>query len=218
MLSALLDALAIVLPVTCAGCSADGRALCAACMSQLVPSLRLRQLSDDVRVCSALSYEGAVRNAVLAFKGSGRTDIAAALSVPLAAAVLASAAVSPDRLLLVAMPGGREAYRRRGYDPVRLLLRRAGLGSPRKVLVGIRRRDEQKGLGREARAVNLAGTMGVRGDIRGERLLLVDDVVTTGATLREAVRALRGGGATVLGAAVLAATPRLFGDSFDAQG
>ncbi len=206
----LLDALAVLLPVTCVGCSVDDRALCPACRLELVPTPQVRQLADGLTVTSALRYDGAVRRSVLAYKENGRTDVARALAAPLAAAIAAAAI---GRVHLVAMPIGRAAYRRRGYDPVRLLLRRGGFGRPLDALAGVRRRDEQKGLDRAARAVNLAGTMSARGDIRGTRIVLVDDVVTTGATILEAARAIRAGGGEVIGAAVLAATPRLFGES-----
>jgi len=215
MLSALLDALSVLLPVACAGCAQDDRALCAACRAELDANNQVHCLDGDLAVHSALRYEGVVRNIVLAFKENGRTDVGHALASPLAAAVRAA---TTGRLQLVAMPVGREAYRRRGFDPVRVLLRRAGLGSPREALLSLRTRSEQKGLDREARAANLAGSMGVRGDIRGARLLLVDDVFTTGATILEGARALRAGGATVVGAAVVAATPRLYGNSPGAQG
>jgi predicted amidophosphoribosyltransferase len=76
-------------------------------------------------------------------------------------------------------------------------------------------RAVQKGLSMAARAENLAGSMEVRRDIRGARFVLVDDVVTTGATLTEAGRVLRAAGAEVVGAATLAYTPRLFPQSPD---
>lgn len=75
-----------------------------------------------------------------------------------------------------------------------------------------RRVDDQARLDSAARAANLAGAFAVRaGDaayLRGRPVLLVDDVVTTGATLAEGARAARAVGAHVLGAAVVAATSR----------
>ncbi len=205
------DALAIVLPVACAGCGADGRGLCARCRAALVPAVDIRRLSDGTAVHAALRYEGAVRHAILDFKENGRTDAARALGAPLASAVRAAAlAAAPGCLRIVAIPVGRHAYRHRGYDPVRLLLRRAGLGAPHELLAAARVRDEQKSLGREQRAANLVGSMRASGDLRGLRVLLVDDVVTTGATLVEAARAVHAAGGQVAGAAVLASTPRLF--------
>ncbi|MBR7831994.1 hypothetical protein KDL01_01910 [Actinospica durhamensis] len=69
---------------------------------------------------------------------------------------------------------------------------------------------DQAGLGRRARAENLAGALAVRSAsarLLGERaVVLVDDVVTSGATLAEAARALTAAGSTPVGAAVLAAS------------
>jgi predicted amidophosphoribosyltransferase len=74
-------------------------------------------------------------------------------------------------------------------------------------LVGVRRRRDQVGLGRADRAANLAGSMrAVAGLDRRDVVVLVDDLVTTGATLQEATRALRTVGVEPVGAAVVAAT------------
>jgi ComF family protein len=208
----LLDAAAVLAPVNCAGCGIDDRALCSSCRDHLSASPIEQVLPDGTRVYSALRYEGTARQLVLAYKEQGRTDVARALARPLLSAIRAAATA---RCELVALPTGSAAYRRRGYDPVRLLLRKAGLGRPLEALRQTHRRVDQKSLSRAARAENLAGSLGVRRDIRGRRLLLVDDVVTTGASLGEAARALREGGAEVVGAATLAATPRLFPYSVD---
>ena len=71
------------------------------------------------------------------------------------------------------------------------------------VLVRPRARD-QRVLGREERAANLEGTMYARGDVAGARLLLLDDVTTTGASVAEATRALLARGAASVTACVLA--------------
>ncbi|WP_454261450.1 phosphoribosyltransferase family protein [Pseudoxanthomonas mexicana] len=66
---------------------------------------------------------------------------------------------------------------------------------------------DQRLLGRTERAANVSGSMRARG-AAGAAVIVVDDVVTTGATLVEAARALRAGGARVLGAATVASTTR----------
>jgi predicted amidophosphoribosyltransferase len=117
---------------------------------------------------------------------------------------------------VVAIPGTRAGYRRRGYDPVRLLISRAGLGASR-VFAPARPHRSQKQLGAGERDRNLRGTFRLRRSVAGRRILLVDDVVTTGATLREAARVLREGGADVVGAAVVASTERRFGTTLSAK-
>ena len=201
----LLDALAILFPVDCAGCGAPDRSVCSECLAALGPP-RQTQL-PDLLVASACGYDGVVRELVLALKERGRTDVAAALSravAPLLGA--ASGALDCD---IARVPSSAQARRRRGYDPVGLLVRRAGF-QPRAVLRVARDTAAQKTLDIAGRAENSAGSLQALGDLDGRRFVLFDDVLTTGATLREAARALRSAGAEVVGAVTLAATPRLF--------
>ncbi|MBX3193936.1 MAG: ComF family protein [Microbacteriaceae bacterium] len=202
---ALLDALAFVLPVDCAGCGAPDRALCAACRVRLEPEPGSHLAGPGLRVWWGLRYEGVPRQVILGLKRDGRTGLARALVPALAAAVVA-AAPDPAGIRIVAIPGTRAGFRRRGFDPVRLLLARAGL-TPWRVFAPARPHLAQKRLGVQERDRNLRGAFRVSREVAGHRILLVDDVVTSGATLREAARALHDAGAEVIGAAVVASTP-----------
>lgn len=203
---AVLDAWAVLFPVECAGCGAADRGLCADCVAALAPRPALRSTAGGLRVWTALEYGGVVRRILLAFKEQERTDLAAHLAGPLASALAAGAPGSPVEL--VAVPTSRAAYRRRGYDPVALLARRAGL-RPSRVLRPIRGTARQKTLGVEDRAANLRGALAATRPLAGRSFLIVDDVLTTGATLDEAARAIREAGGAVLGAATLAFTARV---------
>jgi ComF family protein len=204
---ALLDALAVLSPVDCAGCGNADRSLCEDCQLELEPAVTPRTLPDGSTVYTALRYEGVVRSTLLALKESGRTDVVKPLSVSLAAALARAAQPGAEFL---SVPTSRAAWRRRGYDPVALLCKRAGFRSS-KVLKASRATVSQKTLGSSDRAVNLHESMRSRVPLRGRRFILVDDVVTTGATLTEAARAVRAAGGEVVGHAALAFTPRLFG-------
>jgi len=205
---ALLDAWALVMPVECAGCEAPDRALCSACSSSLVPLPTRRSTPGGLPVVTALRYEGVVRRVILSFKEQQRTDAAAHLAPALAAALLKAADVSGP-VELAPVPTSRAAFRRRGYDPVRLVLRKAG-HRPAGVLRVARRTSSQKTLSAAERAANLRGALVARGALEGRRFALVDDILTTGATLDEAARAISEAGGTVVGGATIAFTPRLF--------
>jgi predicted amidophosphoribosyltransferase len=77
-----------------------------------------------------------------------------------------------------------------------------------------RRVADQAGLTAADRTANLTGALQARLDLHGVQVIVVDDVVTTGATLAEAARALRAAGAEVPAAAVIAATERHTGGPF----
>ncbi|WP_411102218.1 ComF family protein [Streptomyces sp. cmx-4-9] len=220
----------LALPVDCAGCGAARVRLCDPCGDELSgagagpvsPSPRPAGLPA---VHAAAVYGGAVRAVLLAHKERGALPLAGPLGRALAAAVHSGTAGGRGgELVLVPVPSARRQVRARGHDPVRRIacaaaarLRRAGVAA--RVAPVLRQRRtvaDQAGLGAVQRRENLAGALEVCRDgprvTAGARIVLVDDVVTTGATLAEAARAVRAAGlsAAVPGAAVVAASADSF--------
>lgn len=202
--TALLDAWAVLLPIECAGCGAADRSLCDACRLELTARPVPHRTPGGTLVHSTLRYEGAVRRVLLSFKEQQRTDVADALAVPLARALAASSLTEP-----APVPTTRAAYRARGYDPVRLVLSRTGRRASR-VLVTARHGVRQKSLTVEDRRRNRDGAFVAVRPLTGRRFVIVDDILTTGATIDEAARAIRAAGGEVCGAATIAWTPRRF--------
>ncbi len=229
ILTALLD---LALPQACAGCRLPGVRWCRNCGAEVGgwAAQPLGPTRPDpppagfpAWATAAAPYDGVLRAALLAYKEQGRRDLAGSLGALLSAAV--DALVEPGRpVLLVPVPSSRAAVRRRGYDhadrlaaaAVRALTRRPARLAP---LLAVRRTvADQAGLGSVQRARNLAGALqprrggavGLAADAaaHGWAVVLVDDVVTTGATLAEAARAVSAAGLVVQGAATVAATRR----------
>lgn len=205
--AALLD---LVLPRRCIGCGSPLGLLCQACLPA-GPLLRIE--GHPVPTVAAAAYDAAVRAALLAYKERGRRDLARPLGELLgrsSSAVLERA--PPGPVVLVPVPSARSAVRARGGDHVlRLAWRAAGRCGARvapDVLSLARAVRDSAGLTTGERAVNVAHAMIARPAARGFGAVLVDDIVTTGATLGEAARALRAAGWPVVGAAVVAATQR----------
>ena len=200
------EALAVVFPISCAGCDLPDVDLCDRCGADLRADPRSRRLPGGIEVRSALVFDGVPARVIRAFKEDGRTSLAAPLGRAL------RGAWPPDcDAVAVPIPASRPSMRRRGYAPVELVCRRAGW-RPFPLVRVVRATADQRHLGREERAANLAGVMTVRPGaatrLAGRSVVLVDDVVTTGATLTEAARALVDAGVHVAGALTIASTPR----------
>lgn len=202
------EASAFLLPIACGGCGRQDARLCDDCAGSLVADAPSVRRVEGVPVFSAASYTGRVKRIVLAFKRDGRTDLRGPLADALGRSLSASRAVATGTgLEVVPAPASAEGRRRRGYAPVLLLVRSTGL-RPSPVLRRRRRTADQIGLGVAERGVNMTGSLEARRALAGRRFVVVDDVVTSGATLSECVRALREAGGEVVACATLAATPK----------
>jgi predicted amidophosphoribosyltransferase len=209
--AAALDAWAVLLPIECSGCGAPDRPLCAACLTALRAEPRTSE-REGLVIWSALEYTDLVGRVLVAYKDGGRADAAPALAAALRSALgaaLAQLGSEPggSGIVLVTVPSSRRAWRARGFHPVDRLLQSAGL-APAALLRPAGRVADQVGLGREQRLENRRGSLSAIGTLTGRRIVLVDDIVTTGATLLEAARAIRLAGGDVVGAVTVACTRR----------
>ena len=224
MSESLHDALAVLLPTTCAGCGAPDRGMCAGCRHSLIPRAYAVQRGDST-IWSALEYAGVARRVIAAYKDGGRTDQASILAPAIGLAIAAALRACPETdgggrhrvanarddrargVRVVTIPSSSAAWRIRGFSPVEMLLARQGI-VPSRVLRQRGQRRDQVGLGQVERNQNKKGSLVARGRLDGHDFLIVDDILTTGATMLEAKRAILAGGGRVVGLATLAETRR----------
>jgi predicted amidophosphoribosyltransferase len=221
----------LVLASPCGGCDlaagdrepADRGSLCVACRAALSGPARPTRPDPCPAgfppAFAVAAYDGTVRAALLAHKEQRRFTLARPLGAALGRSLVAAAGTA-ERVLVVPVPSAVRAVRERGHDATaRLVLAAAGAARREGVQVTrlpalrhVRLAADQAGLSSDQRAANLHGALAVRPAcvplVAGARVVVADDVVTTGATLVEASRALRAAGAEVIGAAVVAATKR----------
>jgi len=198
--------LELLVPSACPACDAPrvpGQSLlCGSC------ALRVRRCERLRSVHTAIAYEGAGLELVRRFKFEHRSDAGAVLGAWLAERVreLAFDAIVP-------LPRHLARVRSEGCDPVHALARRlardTGIRLESRALRRARLTPPQTGLSLAARRANVAESFAAApGALSGRRVLLLDDVATTGATLAEAARALRAGsGAKAVLQVAVAGTP-----------
>ena len=226
-------ALEVLSPTRCVGCERPGALLCDRCRRELVridPShacLRCGAPFGDLlctechgiemacdRCLAATVFDGIPARMVRTYKDGGErrlADVVAELMLEAARAAEQSEDPRWDRLLSGAdavtfVPATAAAFRRRGFDHMdevtQAFSKRAGI--PLTDALAKRGRSDQRALGRDGRREQARGVYQVVADVRGQRLLLLDDVITTGATISAASEALKHAGADIVDALALA--------------
>ena len=211
LLSQFLD---LLFPPKCPFCGkiTDSPGICPACRAALpwVPDGEtIRELPGGVRCAAPLWYEGLAREGLLRFKFQGHSAAARTLGELIAQCAAERFGGEFDTVTWV--PVSRKRLRQRGYDQAELLARSAcrlwGVSAER-LLEKRRDNPAQSSLeGAEARRENVADVYQAR-DAAGKRVLLIDDICTTGATLASCARALREAGAESVVCAAAARTPQ----------
>jgi predicted amidophosphoribosyltransferase len=201
----------LLLPVSCAGCGALGDACCPACRTVWETPGPVPRGPGSVPVYALARYRGIARRLVLAYKERGRRDLAAPLGEALAGALAELPPARPgphETYWLVPVPSRRSASRVRGGAHVHRLARHcaaalaasgtaAAVAPALRLDAGVR---DAVGLDHRQRTANLSGRVRLEpGGLPppGSPVVLLDDVVTTGATVAACVRALDAGGLVV---------------------
>jgi predicted amidophosphoribosyltransferase len=219
-------------PTRCVGCDAPGELLCPECRSKLAwieqrhacpvcgaPYGWLVCTECDrswpTEACaSAFVYEGAAGRLVTVYKDEYERRLAPVVAAAMATAVDEAASWAPrgfrlwDVDAVCFVPATAAAFARRGFDHMEAVARAfaAELSLPVADVLVRREALDQRALGRAERARNVSGTFGVAENPYGANLLLLDDVITTGASIKEAAAALKSHGAARVYAASLART------------
>jgi predicted amidophosphoribosyltransferase len=214
----------LLLGASCHGCGRPGWGVCPTCRSELARRRPYRAApvpsppGFPVTVASS-PYDPIVRQLIIAHKERQALALGSLLGARLALSVDALLRLTRQppgvAVTLVPVPSANRVVRQRGLDATLTLARAAARRSRHGVrvravaaLTQARAVQDQAGLNAAERRANLTGGLRLRRFVAGP-VIVVDDVVTSGSSLAEAVRVLELGGVFVVGAATVAATTRL---------
>lgn len=191
----------------CLVCARLGRPICLVCHLQLKP-FSTKRLAGITQVDCAGEYSGWLREALISYKNGNLRDVPALAQILLK--TLAPRQIDSP-LQVVPIPSSITKINERGYDSMgnlcaEMLQQKKGLLVCRGALYLRREVQDQVGLTARERAANLAGAFTARQRFSGT-VVIVDDVVTTGATLTNAAKALRIAGAQSIFAITLCGSP-----------
>ncbi|WP_346129352.1 phosphoribosyltransferase [Lentzea roselyniae] len=186
-----MTAFDLLLPSSCAGCDRPGTACCATCLDEFGPPARIQVPGVGPPVWALAAYRGAARELVLAFKERGARALVAWFGAMVAVALVSA---GPRPWTLVPAPSRRSAARDRGGDHMLRIARAVQIANVAQVLRLAAGVSDSVGLSPAERRRNLEGRVEVHGRPQPGTTVLLDDVITTGATASACVRALRRAG------------------------
>jgi ComF family protein len=207
----------LIYPVKCLICvqKVTNTPLCEKCDSLWRPNPR--KLSYfDFPVYASIQYDKVAMKIVLLAKEEGNKSAQELLATSIKLSLL-KLITSNEEIAIVPIPTSKKPYRRRGINPIYELAKQISLNlqdsevklSVAPLLEVQKSLRDQTGLSNSERLSNLAGAFQVKRDREESRpIIVIDDVVATGSTLREAVRALKERNLTVIGAVSACSTFR----------
>jgi len=185
----------LIFPQRCIGCMQLGPTICSQCRLSWHPHI-YRTHVDSLLVTSSILYSPIAARILVAAKESNQRS-ADILIIDAIRHILENYKGDTANLTFIPMPSSKNAMRKRGRNFMEFVCEKLDI-SYSNILFHQRRVQDQSGLNAQERRLNLVGAFALEKSVRiyGD-IVLIDDVVTTGSTLREAQRALSAGGLQV---------------------
>lgn len=202
----------LIFPPTCMNCGSPNFDICVACKKLLRPKPRFL-MGENFPIASSLSYGEVTGKLLLLAKENGLVSAQKFFANALVTSINHFKIEYP--ITIVPIPSQRKSVRRRGFDSMKeiakFILQDPDLKTDielEEALKITRPVSDQSSLSEEERYRNLDKALRVNNARTSKAILVIDDVITTGSTLREAIRALKERNLTVIGAATACATQR----------
>lgn len=219
--------ISVTAPYNCLACGREGRLVCSWCQPDFAPALPPRCymcncLSSEFRVCKNCRSKSRLNHTWVSteYKDGPKTLVgklkfsrARAAAKTIAEFMYDTVDYLPPNTLLMPVPTATSRVRQRGYDQSVLITKELAQKFGLPYVLALNRLGQRRQLGknRQQRLEQLSGVFRVTSKklIAGANIVLVDDVITTGATLETAAKTLRAAGAKHVDALVFAQTPKL---------